>query len=121
MCKEVIPTVITDNPVLEHARLQAEYWEEDRRGTAMSVRERYERALDQLRPEVQRTHQPRPLGEVLAEMGLVTPKQVSEALEAQQAGRRSRLLGEILVEQGVLAPKDIHRALQRQLGPQGES
>ncbi len=113
-------TVSTENAVLEHARLQAEYWEEERHGTAMSVRERYERALSRLRPEVQRTHLPRPLGEVLAEMGLVAPEQVAQALEAQQRRGKTLLLGEILVEQGAVTPQNLHRALRCQLRQERE-
>lgn len=50
----------------------------------------------------------KPLGELLVEDGLVSPKEVSEALGAQKK------LGEILVDSGKVKPGDLERVLARQ-------
>lgn len=82
----------------------------------MSVHERYRKKLDNLRPDVRRTHLPKPLGEVLTEMGVVTAEQVTRALEIQQQENRGRLLGEILVEHGAVNPRTIVGLVRTQLG-----
>jgi len=110
-----MPTAASEHVALECAQLQAEYWEQEQHGVPMSVHERYRRALDCLRPKVQRIHLPLPLGRLLVQMELVTPDQLERALEEQEAGGKSKLLGEILVDQGALAPQDLYRALQQQL------
>jgi type IV pilus assembly protein PilB len=54
------------------------------------------------------------LGDVLVAENLITPEQVSAALNLQQASGRQ--LGAILVDQGVIDPRVLTRALAAQLG-----
>ncbi len=49
------------------------------------------------------------IGKILVDEGIVTPKDVKEALEEQQ-----KSLGEILVEKGKVSPDDIEKALKKQ-------
>jgi len=102
--------------VLEHARLQADYWREAQRGTSMSVHERYQRELAGLRREIQQVQMPCPLGEILVDMGFVARHDVDWAVEEQHKRKEHALLGEILLEQGLLSPSALIQALRRQLG-----
>lgn len=55
----------------------------------------------------------RMIGEILAEMGVVTPQQIQQALREQMNGD-TRKIGEILVEIGVCATEDVTAALAEQ-------
>jgi hypothetical protein len=56
----------------------------------------------------------RPLGELLVDEGLLTAKELEDALAEQH--RTGRLLGQIVVEAGCLTPFALTRALSRQHG-----
>src|SRR5660397_86606 len=62
------------------------------------------------RPVKQRT------GEILLEMGLLTPQQLEEALEEQKSSRLR--IGEILTQHAWITPADLTKALARRLGVQ---
>lgn len=62
------------------------------------------------RPVKQRT------GEILLEMGLLTPQQLEEALEEQKSSHLR--IGEILTQHKWIAPVDLTKALARRLGVQ---
>ena len=69
---------------------------------------------DQLRKTLG-THQKRiALGELLTNLGLVTPEQVREALQEQKVTRKK--IGQILVEKGFLTDNALISALNMQLG-----
>jgi len=51
------------------------------------------------------------IGEVLVDLGAVTPRQVEEALELQNRAKGARLLGEILLERGFVDERALTRAL----------
>ncbi len=51
------------------------------------------------------------IGEVLVDLGAVSPRQVEEALELQRQAKGARLLGEILVERGFVDEAALARAL----------
>ncbi|MBC7220335.1 hypothetical protein H5T55_02450 [Candidatus Bipolaricaulota bacterium] len=51
------------------------------------------------------------LGEILVDMGIISPENVRAALEYQQSGKHPRPIGEILVERGLAAHEEIRRAL----------
>ncbi|MGB1061624.1 MAG: GspE/PulE family protein, partial [Ketobacter sp.] len=55
-----------------------------------------------------------PLGEILQELGLVTPEQISLALSDQSVSHKR--LGEILVEKGVVSRDDVLRGLCQRFG-----
>lgn len=54
----------------------------------------------------------RMLGEILVDMGCLTPEALAEALEHQKA--KNERLGEILVSMGYIQPEDLTRALAEQ-------
>jgi len=58
---------------------------------------------------------PGKLGEALVAAGIITPRQLEEALAAQRADRRKRL-GDILVEMRATNPEALHAVLARTLG-----
>jgi hypothetical protein len=60
----------------------------------------------------------RAIGEILVEMGVVTPQQIQEALRQQMCGD-TRKLGEILVEMGFCATEDVTAALAEQAESDG--
>ncbi len=51
------------------------------------------------------------LGEILVDMGKLTPDQVEEVLQRQEHEQRTRHLGELLVAAELVEPKDLQRAL----------
>lgn len=61
----------------------------------------------------------RRLGEFLVGEGLITPKQLDEALRVQRESAPGKRLGQILVEQAVLAPDRLVAALGRALQAPG--
>ncbi len=65
---------------------------------------------------------PATIGQILIELGKATPRQISEALEQQEAGDPLRL-GEILVERGIVSIADIRFAMNRlaELNPPEQS
>lgn len=52
------------------------------------------------------------LGQILINKGLITSKQLDEAIKLQLTSKKR--LGEILVEQGLVTEKQIHKALRKQ-------
>jgi len=57
----------------------------------------------------------RMLGEILVDMGCVSPEQIKEALHAQMGGDQ-RKLGDLLLEKNLVTPEDITHALAEQYG-----
>ncbi len=51
------------------------------------------------------------LGEILADMGRVSFKDLEKALEQQKKEGNKRRIGEILVQEGLAEEKDVQRAL----------
>jgi hypothetical protein len=51
------------------------------------------------------------LGEILCDMGKLTPKELEKALEKQKKEGNRRRIGELLIEEGLVEEKDIQRAL----------
>lgn len=64
--------------------------------------------LPQRRPSKKKT------GEILVEMGLITPLQLQEALEEQKTSHCR--IGEVLVSHGWVKPNELAEALSRRLG-----
>src|SRR5258706_6330791 len=69
---------------------------------------------DQLRKIISAHKKRIPIGELLANLGLVTPQQVEESLQEQKAAGKK--LGEVLIEKGFLTEKALISALNMQLG-----
>lgn len=53
----------------------------------------------------------RRIGEILVDLGQVTPQEVEEALEVQRTMNGNRPLGEILVDKGLVDDEAVKRAL----------
>jgi len=70
---------------IEYEDLQAKYREEDVRGIPMSVRERYERSLEELQGKLRGRRHARRLGEILVEMGVIDQEVLAKALGEQLA------------------------------------
>ena len=51
------------------------------------------------------------VGEILVDLGAITPEVVERALELQRKEKSSRPLGEILVERGFVDEPEVRRAL----------
>lgn len=51
------------------------------------------------------------VGEILVDLGIVSPNAVEEAVKEQEKAEGKRLLGEILVDKGWVKPEDLQRAL----------
>jgi hypothetical protein len=59
---------------------------------------------------------PTSLGNVLVELGLITPKQLADAVERQENSTIEQLLGAVLVHQGYCSKHDIETAMSAQKG-----
>lgn len=120
-----VVTVAADDPFDELARDMAARLTGREVRFAVTPREEIERAIeDQFAPAPQGLrsvgliHEPdaaapstygRPLGQVLADRGLITEEQLTEALEEQ--GRTGSRVGEILVHSGMVAQSELTAAL----------
>ncbi|MGC9530196.1 MAG: hypothetical protein ACP5G2_06295 [Candidatus Bipolaricaulaceae bacterium] len=104
---------------LRYERVREEYRAQERRGIPMSVREWYERKLQQMRAELRESRRGRPIGQILLEMGAVDPERLEQALAKQRAEGERRLLGEILIEEGWADEGAIRRAVARQTADWG--
>jgi hypothetical protein len=73
--------------------------------------------METVRPGDRRPTQARRLfGEVLVDAGLITPRQLEEALRVQRTLMPNLRLGQILVEQEVLTRQQLSEALSREIG-----
>lgn len=64
-------------------------------------------------------HQPRLLGEILIESGLITEEQLRDTI-AEQRGRGELKLGDLLVQRGLLNPNQLFEALELQISRKGQ-
>ncbi len=99
---------------VKYEELSAEYLERDVCGILMSVRERYEKALSELRAGLRRQMHARRLGEILLEMNAIDQNTVTRALAEQAAEGAGLLVGEILVRRGWTDSDAIRRGEERQ-------
>lgn len=67
-----------------------------------------------LRQSLKRLSERKKLGEILLELGLITPEQLQNALEA--SSKESLLLGAYLISQGIVTEEGMTKALSRQFG-----
>ncbi len=97
-----------------YEELLAEYTARDAQGIPVSVRERYERSLTQLRSQLRRRPHSRRIGQILLEMGAIDQEALGKALGQQLKEGGSPLLGEVLLRHGWTDAKAIKNATQRQ-------
>jgi type IV pilus assembly protein PilB len=57
------------------------------------------------------------LGEILCDMGKLTPKELEKMLELQKKEGNKRRIGELLIQEGLVQEKDVQRALAVQNRP----
>ena len=103
--------------VLEFERVRQDYVFEDARGIPMSVRERYERALGEMRARIRAirgVRTGRRLGELLVEQGALGREELQEALVEQRRRDNGELLGEVLVDMGLIEEEMLLSALRIQ-------
>jgi hypothetical protein len=103
--------------VLEFEEVRQDYAFEDARGIPMSVRERYERALAEIRERIRETRQGKPgkrLGELLMEQGVLDQEGLERALAERQKRGKGELLGEVLLSLGLIKEETLLSALQVQ-------
>ena len=93
------------------------YRSEATRGIPMSVRERYENALSEIRKQIRmarRNAGGKRLGELLLAQGVLDKDRLERALAEQECHGRKRLLGEILIDLGFVGAKTVRRAVEEQ-------
>ncbi len=92
----------------------AEYTARGAQGIPVSVRERYERSLSQLRSQLRRSEHSRRIGQILLEMGAIDQEALGKALGQQLKEGGSPLLGEVLLQHGWTDATAIQNAARRQ-------
>jgi len=103
--------------LLELEEIKEEYREKEAIGIPMSVRERYERALAEIRRrirEARRIRGGKRLGELLVEQGALDRERLQQALTEQKARGKGELLGEVLVALGLIKEETLLAALRMQ-------
>ncbi len=107
----------TQVELLELEVVKEEYQEKDAIGIPMSVRERYERALADIRERIRRARKGKlgkKLGELLIEQGVLDQAKLQQALTVQQRRGNGELLGEVLLTLGLIKREALLSALQMQ-------
>ena len=102
--------------VLEFEEVRREYAIEDARGIPMSVREWYDKALEQMRQRIREARngaKGKKLGELLVEQGVLDQEKLQQALAEQQQGK-GELLGEVLEALGLIEEEALLSALRMQ-------
>ena len=97
-----------------YEELLADYTAKDAQGIPVSVRERYERSLTQLRAQLRRKPHSRRIGQILLEMGAIDQEALGKALGQQLEQGGGPLLGEVLLEHGWTDAKAISDAARKQ-------
>jgi len=103
--------------VLKFEEVRQEYAIEDARGIPMSVREWYEKALEEMRQQIRETRSGRAgkrLGELLVDIGVLDQEELQQALAEQQERGKEELLGEVLEALGLIKEETLLSALNMQ-------
>ena len=98
------------------------YRSDERRGIPMSVRERHEKALAEIRRQIRlaaRNRGGKRLGELLLAEGVLDKGSLEQALAEQARQGSKKLLGEILIELGFVGPEAVRRAIEEQAAAEG--
>ena len=99
---------------VKYEDLRAEHLELDAREIRMSVRERYEKTLGELRVRLRQQDDAQRLGEILLEMNAIDRHTLTQALADRATEGAGLLLGEILVRRGWADSDAIRRGEERQ-------
>ncbi len=105
--------------LLELEEVRQEYKVLDARGIPMSVRERYEKALAEMRQQIRQArqeHRGKKLGELLVEQEAIDQDKLTQAIAEQQEWGTGELLGEVLLSLGLISKEALFVALRTQQG-----
>ncbi len=108
---------VIGNVAEEFESVHALYRSDDRRGIPMSVRERYERALAEIRRQIREERNAgtgKKLGEILIEAGALDQEKLQRGLAEQQLRGNKELLGEVLLSLGLIKEEALLSALHIQ-------
>jgi hypothetical protein len=102
--------------VLAFEEVREEYRRQDERGIPMSVRERYEKELVEIRQQLQKSNRSggKRIGEMLVGMGVLDQEELERGLTAQQQRDKGELLGEVLVALGIIKEEALLSVLRMQ-------
>ena len=103
--------------ILEFEELRREYKMKDARGTAMSVRERYEKDLTEIRDRIRKEQigeVGKRLGEILVETGALDQATLQRGLAEQLLRGNGELLGEVLLSLNLIEEETLLSALHMQ-------
>ena len=109
--------MIEGTALLELEEVKEEYREKEAIGIPMSVRERYERALAEIRRrirEARRIRGGKRLGELLVEQEALDQEGLQQALTEQKTRGKEELLGEVLTTLGLIKEETLLSALRMQ-------
>ena len=93
------------------------YRSDERRGIPMSVRERHEKALAEIRRQIREERSAgtgKKLGEILIEAGALDQEALQHGLAEQQLRGNKELLGEVLLSLGLIKEEALLSALSTQ-------
>lgn len=103
--------------VLELEEVREEYRSKDAIGIPMSVRERYEKALAEIRCRIREGRKGevgKRLGEILVETGALDQATLQRGLAEQQLRGNGELLGEVLLSLNLIEEETLLSALHMQ-------
>jgi len=103
--------------ILEFDEMHEEYRRKDAIGIPMSVRERYEKALAEIRGRIREGRKGevgKRLGEILMETGALDQATLQRGLAEQQLRRNGELLGEVLLSLNLIEEETLLSALHKQ-------
>ena len=103
--------------VLEFEEVRREYAVEDARGIPMSVREWYDKALEEMRRRIREARNGangKRLGDLLVEQGVLDQEKLQQALAEQQERGKEELLGEVLLALNLIGEKVLVATLNMQ-------
>ena len=104
--------------VLELEEVRREYETEDAIGIPMSMRERYEKALTEIRDRIRKERKGevgKRLGEILVETGALNQAAVQQGLAEQRLRGNLELLGEVLLSMNLIKEEASLSALRLQV------
>ena len=103
--------------LLDFEGVQHEYAVQDARGIPMSVRERYEKALAEMRHRIREARvggTGKRLGELLVETGALDQEALQRGLAEQRLRGNGELLGEVLLSLNLIEEEALLSALRTQ-------
>ena len=105
--------------LLDLEGVQHEYAAQDARGIPMSVRERYEKALAEMRHRIREARvggTGERIGELLVETGALDQEALQQGLAEQRLRGNRELLGEVLLSLNLIEKEALLSALRTQAG-----